>query len=134
MGRRGVKRETGQRQEDAVCSSGAGAEGDRTREAKDGEWGADTCTDKGSTVSKASTSVTALYIYCRNLHLYSKSLKPSGSHESASMTYSHRSSPVECGCIHIQLKEKDVHIQGQRPTAGAPSKRTFPSHASPAPD
>ncbi len=128
-----MKRETGQRQEDALHSSGARAEGERTREAKDGEGGTDTYTDKGRTVSEASTSATALYIYCRNLDLHSKSSKPSGSRESASRTYSHRSSPVECDCSPIHLEEEDVHTQGQRVTAGAQSKWTFPSQASLAP-
>lgn len=128
-GRREVKRETGRRQEDAAHapSSGARAEGGRIREAGRG-WGkgAGTYTDKGRTVSEASTSATALYTYCRNLDLYSKSSKPSGCHESASTTYSSRSSPVECGCTHIPLEEEDVR--------DAQSKRTFRSHATPAPD
>lgn len=81
-GREGM-RETGRRQEDAACSSGAHEEGDRTREGQG--WprmgmgsGVDTSTSKGRTVSRASIPVLFLDIYYRNLDLYSKRSISSG--------------------------------------------------------
>ena len=127
VGRRGVKRETGRRQEDALRSSGARAEGERTREAKDGEGGEDTYTDKGRTVSEASIPVLFLGIYYRNLDLYSKSSKSSGLQNGNLKVNNDQNSPVECDCSSIHLEEKDVHTQGQTAKVGAQNKRTFPT-------
>ena len=135
-GQRGVKRGTGRKWEGAVGSSGAHVQGEKPREGQG--WprmgtdrAVDASTDKGRAANEASSTATSLYIYCRNLDLYSKSLKPSGSHESAARTYTHWSSPAQCGCSEIHLEEKDARTQGQRAIVRAQRKRTFPNHAQP---
>lgn len=91
----------------------------------------DSSTSEGRTVSGISSTMTSLYIYCRNLDLHSKSLKPSGPHEPAARTYTHWNSPAQCGCSEIHLEKKDAHSQGQREIVRAQRKRTFPNHAQP---
>lgn len=91
----------------------------------------DSSTSEGRTISGISSTMTSLYIYCRNLDLHSRSLKPSGPHEPAARTYTHWNSPAQCGCSEIHLEKKDAHSQGQRVIVRAQRKRTFHNHAQP---
>ena len=64
---------------------------------------------KESAVSETPTSTAVIFldICCRNLDLDSKSLTPSGPHETTSKPYTPLSSPIECGysATHLQGKE-----------------------------